>query len=507
MSSTHWHSSIRNKLTFLFFCVTAGAILILYFYVVPQLESNLTSQKIDALKRDAARYSLFFESAIARSDVSILEVKSLTNTVARSAGTDVALYGVGAEGGDQGGTARLTAHLISDSRDVGTKVRPSETLVREAAETERTNTSTSAAGRPLAQVAKPISFRETVPWVVVFSEPLGDVQDNVSLIRRQILIAGVIALIVAVLAGYFFSSVLARRVKRLERAAADVAGGNFSTPIPIDSEDELGQLARAFNAMQRQLARVDDARKEFIANASHELRTPIFSLGGFVELLQDEDLDESTRDEFLKTMREQVERLQKLTTDLLDLSRLDAGSLELELEPVPLRLLAREVANEFAAWAAQHKSEIQVQEPGDDIEATCDRNRVEQILRVLLHNAITHTEEGTTIRVGAERSTDSGREVVGLSVADDGPGISARDLPHVFERFHSGNTAQGSGLGLAIARELAERMKGSLEATSRQGETVFTLRLPLAGDWIPPSPTQQKTDAFPGTVIVNRKAT
>ena len=85
-------------------------------------------------------------------------------------------------------------------------------------------------------------------------------------------------------------------MKRLERAAGEVAAGNFSEPIPVDSEDELGQLRAAFNEMQRQLARLDTARKEFIANASHELRTPIFSLGGFVELLQDEDLDEETRE-------------------------------------------------------------------------------------------------------------------------------------------------------------------------------------------------------------------
>ena len=115
-------------------------------------------------------------------------------------------------------------------------------------------------------------------------------------------------------------------MRRLERAAAEVARGRFIEPLPVDSEDELGQLTRTFNEMQQQLRQVDVARKEFIATASHELRTPIFSLAGFVELLQDEELDEETRREFLDTMGEQVARLQKLSVDLLDLSRLDAGS-------------------------------------------------------------------------------------------------------------------------------------------------------------------------------------
>ena len=137
------------------------------------------------------------------------------------------------------------------------------------------------------------STRGQPSWVVVFSEPLDEVHDTVGLIQRQVLIAGLIALVLAVVTGYYAASVLARRVKRLERAVGEVAAGNFSDPIPVDSADELGQLAQKFNEMQRRLARLDSARKEFIANASHELRTPIFSLGGFMELLQDEELDDA----------------------------------------------------------------------------------------------------------------------------------------------------------------------------------------------------------------------
>ena len=111
------------------------------------------------------------------------------------------------------------------------------------------------------------------------------------------------------LGGYLVARALARRVKRLELAAERVAAGDFSHPIPVESIDELGQLALAFNDMQRQLAQLDSARKRFIATASHELRTPIFSLGGFVELLQDEDLEDEERRAFLEQMRDQVERL------------------------------------------------------------------------------------------------------------------------------------------------------------------------------------------------------
>jgi two-component system, OmpR family, sensor kinase len=473
----------------LFFSITAGAILIIYFYVVPQLESSLTSQKLDDLKQNAATYSKPLQELMA-SDVPKSRLDSLTRQIAEQTDFGVTLLGIPRNQLDP--TSPAPPWVISDSREARRKVAPSRETVLQAASSRDVKTSTTAeGGRPLAQAAKPLIYRGQASWVVVFSTPLADVNDNVALIRRQILIAGAIALLAALICGYYASGALSRRLKRLERAAGEVAAGNFSEPIPVDSEDELGQLARAFNEMQRRLARLDEARKEFIANASHELRTPIFSLGGFVELLEDEDIDEDTRAEFLATMREQVDRLQKLTTELLDLSRLDAGSLELELEAVPLRTLAGQVAGEFAAAAARQRARIDVAGIGLDaeVEALCDPERVAQILRVLLDNALTHAGEEAAIEISASRGESAaGRPPEALlTVADNGPGIARRDLPHVFDRFHSGNNAQGTGLGLAIARELAERMLGRLEVSSQPGNTVFTLILPLAPDEQPPA--------------------
>jgi len=293
-------------------------------------------------------------------------------------------------------------------------------------------------------------------------------------IRTQILIAGALALTLAVLAGWLIARALAQRVKRLEKAAEQVAAGDFSRPIPVDSDDELGQLAVAFNDMQRQLAQLDRARKQFIATASHELRTPLFSLGGFVELLEDEELDEETRKRFLAQVRQQVDRLAKLSVDLLDLSRLEAGSLELRPEPVDLAELARSVSSEFEPVLAQHDSHLEVRLPGAPVEAQCDPVRVAQIARILIDNAVTHTTPGTNIVVSANR--DNGFAC--LAVRDHGKGIPRQALSQVFEPFYTSDDAQGSGLGLAIASELAERMNGRLGVESRPGRTVFTLELP-----------------------------
>ena len=311
--------------------------------------------------------------------------------------------------------------------------------------------------------------------MAVFAASLADVQANVELIRRRILVAGAIALALAVLGGYLVARALTERIKRLERAARKVASGDFSNPIHADSDDELGQLAATFDEMQHQLARLDTARKQFIASASHELRTPIFSLGGFLELLEDEELDDETRAQFLAQLRGQVARLRKLATELLDLSRLESGALELRPEPTDVGRLARDIAGEFIPAVSAHDAELQVNAAPEPIEIECDPERVAQVMRILLDNALVHTPAGTTIVVSAARADGH----VTLEVADSGLGIRHQTMPHIFEPFYtSADGARGAGLGLAIARELAERMHGQLTVRSVPGETAFKLTLP-----------------------------
>jgi len=307
--------------------------------------------------------------------------------------------------------------------------------------------------------------------VILFSASLHSTLKDVDLVRQRLLWSGLVGLGVALVAGFGAASLFARRIRRLERAADRIASGNFAEPVVDHGRDELGELAGAFDRMRLRLAGLDDARREFIANASHELRTPIFSLGGFLELLRDEDLDEHTRAEFLETASEQVERLSKLATDLLDLSRLDAGPMRLDREPVALGMVAEDLAEEFAAVARRRRRPLEVN-AADAGVAVGDRERVLQIGRALVDNAFAHTPEGVRVRVIAGATT--------LAVEDDGPGIPDEHHEQVFVRFSrlDGSRASGTGLGLAIARELAERMGGSLELESRPGRTVFTLELP-----------------------------
>jgi signal transduction histidine kinase len=229
--------------------------------------------------------------------------------------------------------------------------------------------------------------------------------------------------------------------------------------------------------MRLRLAQLERARSEFIGNASHELRTPLFSLGGFLELLDDEELDEETRRDFILQMREQLDRLTKLATDLLDLSRLDAGRMRVERERLDLASLAGLVTGEFRAQAERERHGLEVETAGD-ASALGDEQRVLQVARILVDNALRHTPPGTSVRVRAERAGGT----AALAVEDDGPGVPEESSRQVFERFYrlEGSVAAGSGLGLAIARELAELMGGRIELTSEPGRTVFSLVLSAA---------------------------
>jgi signal transduction histidine kinase len=305
-------------------------------------------------------------------------------------------------------------------------------------------------------------------WVVVVQGDSGA--------KHEIAIGGLFAIAVAFAIGSYSAQVVARRITRLEEAARKIADGDFGSRIPVDTSGQLGKLARTFNEMQRRLAELDGARKQFVANASHELRTPIFSLGGFVELLEDEDPSPEERAEFVHTMREQIERLTKLTTDLLDLSQLDAGAIVVKADSVDLNVLVRDVALEFGPRADRHGSRLELRRPSRPVIARADPERVRQITRILLDNALTHTPEGTKVIVTA----NSVNRRVELTVSDEGPGIPQRAQGRIFERFYTAETGDGSGLGLAIARELAQRMRGRISITSNKRFTAFTLDLPPA---------------------------
>jgi len=461
--------SLQNRLALLFFAITALGFAAVIFFFLPQLQERLQNQRLADLRRSVVSLAPRLEAVVGK-NVLGKDLDEFVRAVGDTANARLTLLGV-----QQSSTSPPRFYVISDS-NAGPVVRPDYGLASRAFGLRRASATVTRKRHGSVEAASPLIYRGRPVWIAIYSRQ-SDAAEIVHLVRNRLLEASGVALLIAVISGFFVARALANRVSRLERAARDLAAGREVRPLPVESDDELGRLTRAFNEMQVQLARVDRARKEFIANASHELRTPIFSLAGFAELLEDEQLDADTRAEFLRSMREQIDRLRKLSVDLLDLSRLDAGSLQLNSEEVDIGELATAVAAEFRPAVARHRTELELRLPDGEVAALCDRERVAQIMRILLDNALRHTPEGTTVTVSADQSNGAAE----LTVADSGPGIDPLARSQLFERFYTADAARGSGLGLAIARELAERMEGRIELLSRPGRTVFTLALPSYG--------------------------
>ena len=454
---------IRIRIVLVLVGIVAGALGTAYMIVVPSLEKRLVDARLDQLEPLATRLARSLSEDRVRWQERVEDFAAATNT-------RVVAFAVLS-------TNQPELVVVADSRTTSSRDVAVDRVARASLMSGRVERGRVVkGGDDYGNVAVPIGDEA----VLLFQAPLEDSLATVELVRERLLLATAFALVLALVLGLTAAGMLAHRLLRLETAAERIAGGDFGAPIVDHGNDEIGELARTFDKMRVQLAQLDNARKEFVANASHELRTPLFSIGGFLELLADEDLDDATRRGFIDTMQGQVQRLAKLSTDLLDLSRVDAGQLSVVREPVDLGSVVGMLAAEIEPLAAASGHELRT-EIDDDVWCLGDDARLLQIGRALATNAITHTPEGTTVTLRARRRGSRSE----LVVEDDGPGIPTGQRDAVFDRFYrvEGGMASGSGLGLAIARELARLMGGDVMLQSVTSPTAFVVDLP--GEAVP----------------------
>jgi len=457
---------IRVRIVLVLVGIVAGALGTAYMIVVPSLEQRLVEARLDQLEAIAVPLAPTLSDDTSRWQNSV-------ETYAVATNARVVAFSVLSRNPEKLALAVAADSRTKSSRDVAND--PVALAALASGDVERGRV--SQGGSDYADVA----FSLGGDAVLLFRAPLSDSLTTVRLVRERLLLATAFALVLALILGLTAAGMLSHRLLRLETAAERIAGGDFGAPVVDHGNDEIGELARAFDRMRVHLAQLDNARKEFVANASHELRTPLFSIGGFLELLADEDLDEETRAGFIETMQGQVQRLTRLSTDLLDLSRVDAGQLTVMHEPVDLGSVVHMLAGEIEHLAAATGHVLQT-DIEDDVWCLADDARVLQIGRALATNAMTHPPAGTQVTLRARRRKDRAE----LSVEDDGPGIPRGQSEAVFGRFYraEGGMASGSGLGLAIAREIARIMDGEVRLDSSASPTVFTLDLP--GEPVPP---------------------
>ena len=293
-----------------------------------------------------------------------------------------------------------------------------------------------------------------------------------------------LAIIVSVVGVQVLARGMTSPLREMTAAARAMAGGDYSQRVRSTSRDEVGQLAHAFNTMSQDLEQVDLLRREIVANVSHELRTPVTALRAQLENMVDGVSAPDAAS--LEAALAQTERLGRLVTYLLDLSRIEAGAVGLDITTVGLEEFLEEAAADVAAAAADKDLTFVVNVEPPDLSIQADAERLHQVVANLLHNAVRHSPVGGEIRLEARRGSGNAARLVIVDVADEGPGIAPGERQRVFERFTRGNapaqTGQvstgGTGLGLAIVRWAAELHGGSVQVADSARGCVMRLTLP-----------------------------
>ncbi len=354
--------------------------------------------------------------------------------------------------------------------------------------------SISVAGSPygisLRGDASPASWSNETVAVQIFDsqqQPIGMVQvsngpaygtEIIAGVTWALIGAGAAAVLLAAAAGWFMSRTMTAPLLLLTDATAQMANGQLSTRVGLDRTDEFGTLAHAFDDMATRVETTVVALRRFVTDAAHQIHTPLTAVHADLELAASEP-DAPRQQMFIERALTQLKRLEALTDDLLDLSRLEAHAVDDRRALIDLGALLRELSEAFASRAEQAGIAFNVETPDQSVKVSINETQFRHAVGNLLDNAIKFTPENGTITVGVRRDGNQAE----LWVNDSGIGIAAADLPDIFNRFHRGRNAAaypGSGLGLAIIKAIVEGHQGQISVQSAAGDgTQFALRIPV----------------------------
>lgn len=334
-------------------------------------------------------------------------------------------------------------------------------------------------------VAEPVISDGITLGAVFIHVDIAGLEDSLQAMIRQLWLSGYISIFLGVALILLMAARITKPLNEITAAAKRVALGDYSQRVSVESSDELGEMATTFNQMQIALASMDSVQKDLVANVSHELRTPLTSIQGFIQGMRDGVIPQQKHQEYMDLVLSECRRLTKLISDLLDLSRIDAGNDELRKEMFDVSELLRRVIIKRQVILEEAKMQVNTRFPDEAAMVYADPERMEQVFTNLIDNAIKYSGDGGEIRVFV--TPERHRHQMLVTVADDGMGIEPEKLPHVFDRFYKADTAHtsgtGFGLGLAIVKKILDNHGAEICVWSEMGEgTTFAVRLSTLRD-------------------------
>jgi signal transduction histidine kinase len=472
---------MRVKIIWKFFAafvlLTIVTAIILSCFLVIRLRNNVESKISKRLQSNAILAGEIFKKAMLEGDIAYIqrEAKNLAAnlnlriTVIDKQGKVLADSEKDASSMENhGGRAEF---LEAVEKGLGESTRFSQTL-----------------NYPMKYVAVRVNDGKEVIGVVRIAVPESEVQLEMHELYRAVILGTAAAICIAAIIAYVMSSGISRPIRQMRKVAGAVAKGQFDKKALVKGNDELGELAQSINAMSdelklkiERLKYLDTVRTDFVANVSHELKTPLTSIRGFVETLEDGAINDSnSARRFLAIIKKHAQRLGNIIDDLLRLSELESGG-GIKMAELDLKGLIDEIVMGFGHALAVKQQRLSAEASSGDFTIRGDRDRLEQVFVNLIDNAIKYTKEGGRIKLQLAQTDDS----VVVAVEDDGIGIPTEDIERVFERFYRVDKARsrelgGTGLGLSIAKHIVLAHNGGIciESEVNKGTKVF-VTLPM----------------------------
>ena len=340
--------------------------------------------------------------------------------------------------------------------------------------------------------AAPVKSGSELSGVLVYISSAQEIYESLTLIQQRILTWLTLIAIIVVVVVVLISGAMTRPIAELNQGIMRMAKGDMHAHVHVRGSSEFARLGRAFNQMSDQLERLNTTRNEFVSNASHELKTPLSTTKILVEtLLYQDPMDPDMTREFLNDVNREIDRMNLLVSDLLSLVRIDSGGLKLNLGDVSLGAIVSDTVRRIQHVAQERNISVRC-DLWEDVHVTGDNIKLQQVVYNLTDNAVKYTPPGGAVRVELAKS---GKKAV-ITVTDNGIGIPAKDVPHIFDRFYRVDKARsretgGTGLGLAIVKQIVNLHGGEISFTSEEGVgSVFTVELPVSGPSSAPKPAE-----------------